>query len=206
MTQAEFPTPEQDRQNQGIDESEMETEDEQSIQEEQNLGNDETMLKDGINSSLLDQVNDLAAALDKAKIDMFNLVTERDGYAQIARSLYSANQPFPEKPSFDTSSTSPPILPISQSRPTTTKASNQTKVPIPQFPHPAQKTQRSLQANIMKSGATPNLKVATASRGAMSDPASGGNFHVSFAANNQATMSQAEAVNNRHSDFAPVQA
>ena len=41
---SEFPTPEQDRQNQGIDESEMETEDEQSIQEEQNLGNDETML------------------------------------------------------------------------------------------------------------------------------------------------------------------
>ena len=52
-----------------------------------------------------------------------------------------------------------------------------------------------------------NLKVATASRGAMSDPASSGNFHVSFAANNQATMSQAEAVNNKHGNlshtFAP---
>ena len=59
----------------------------------------------------------------------------------------------------------------------------------------------------MKTGATQNLKVATASRGAMSDPASGGNFHVSFAANNQATMSQAEAVNNKHGNlshtFAP---
>ena len=176
----EFPTPEQIRQNQGIDESEMETEDEQSIQEEQNLGNDETMLHSGINASLLDQVNDLAAALEKAKNGMFNLVTERDGYAQIARSLYSANHPVTEKSSFDTSTASLPTPLITQSRPPTTKALNQAKVPIPQFPRPAQKTPRSLQTNITGTGVTHNLKAATASRGVTSDPASSGNFHASF--------------------------
>ena len=207
---SKFPTPEHSRLTRWEIGDETETEDEQSVHEEEAMQTDQTMLDSGINASLQEEVNKLSAALDKAHHDLFNLGDERNQYAEYARSLQSAHPPVFDKSSFDTSTVSLPVPLTTQSRHPTTKVLLPKKAPTtgpPRQTQPAQQARRSLQASITGAGKIQNTASTTVHTGAMSDPAGSGNFHVSFAANNPATISQAEAVNNKHGNlshtFAP---